>query len=95
MGFRTFVKKMFTPATSPVPVVPVVAYPVHFAPTKDFFSKEFGSMYCHDYIYTVRPGNEKLANTVQQWVRENKVYLVKSKGLQAQVAHAEGIGEVK
>lgn len=46
---------------------------MQFTPVEDFDCPELGSVYCAGMTYTVRPGNEKLAAFVEQWVKDGWV----------------------
>jgi hypothetical protein len=46
---------------------------MRFRAEQDFFSPELMSSYVTGQLYTVRPGNDKLAQLVVQWLREGKV----------------------
>lgn len=47
----------------------------HFVALTDFSSDEFKSQYLKGMSYKVRPGNEKLAKAVEQWIADGKVQL--------------------
>lgn len=49
---------------------------MRFTPTRDFFSEAFDSYYVVGLQYTVRDGNTRLAEAVQQWVAEGTVQIL-------------------
>jgi len=63
-----------------------------FEALEDFWSSEMQSMYGKGLRYTILPGNEKLAEQVTQWVLDNKVKFIFTKGTQP--ATILGIGMV-
>jgi len=73
----SFIKNLFKSSTTPY-VSPVSTTNVLFTPYHDFFSAELQSQYVAGLIYTVRPGNAKLALQVGTWVLEKKVKIVDS-----------------
>jgi hypothetical protein len=48
---------------------------MQFTPISDFYSDEFNSHYLVGLSYTVRPGDDKLAALVPQWIKAGKVRL--------------------
>ena len=67
---------------------------MQFTPLKDFFSEEFQSHYLVGLSYTVRPGDDKLAALVPQWIKEGKVRLGAS-GAPLEAAKVVGSGKIK
>lgn len=49
---------------------------MRFTPLKDFFSKELRSGYVTGQVYTVRPGNERLAAAVDQMAKDGMVRVI-------------------
>ncbi len=44
-----------------------------FVALKTFFSSEFKSEYVEGLTYTIRPGNDKLAELATKWAEEGKI----------------------
>ena len=67
-----------------------------FRPTEDFFSEAFGSQYCKGLTYTLKPGNDRLARYLAEWVAKGMVTIddptVEKAGTQP--AALGGVGEV-
>ena len=57
--------------------------PYLFIPTQTFFSEAFGSQYTKGRTYTVRDGNTRLHEAVQQWAAEKKVQIKQRRSLSA------------
>lgn len=57
----------------------MIKTPFVFTPTKDFFSPETRSFYSVGLTYTVRPGNEALAEQVEKWLKDSSVQEVTGK----------------
>ena len=76
----TFLKSLFKSSTTPVLTQPAisVAENVLFTPLYNFFSEELKSQYVTGQLYTVRPGNQKLARFVEKWITDNQVRIVDS-----------------
>lgn len=49
---------------------------MQFTPLEDFFSDELQSQYCAGQNYTVRPGNDRLAELVAAWAAVSRVSIV-------------------
>ena len=47
-----------------------------FVCEKDFECPKTGNIYVKGYKYTVRPGNEILANRLVKWIKEGKASIV-------------------
>lgn len=78
---------------------------IQFTPLKDFTSEELRSVYCAGLSYTIRPGNKKLAELVQVWLKEGKVRLgppdvpmesakVSGEGTVTETINASDVGKV-
>lgn len=74
-----------------------MSQPVTFIPTEDFFSEAFGSQYCKDMTYTIRPDNERLLRYATEWAKEGKVIIKEPNQPQpgTQPATLGGNGEVR
>jgi len=49
---------------------------MQFTPLEDFVDEETETHYLVGFVYTLRPGNTRLAKSLSQWLREGQVKLV-------------------
>ncbi len=56
--------------------IPSAAVLYKFRALKDFWSDAFQSQYVVNGVYSVRQGNEKLAEAVVQWIPQGKVEIL-------------------
>ncbi len=47
-----------------------------FVPTRDFVEAELESVYMKGYMYSLREGNEKLAEFVEEWTKSGLVKII-------------------
>lgn len=91
---NNFFSNLFWPKKETPQVTPSPESPRFFSPNYNFESKELGSSYCKDLIYTIRPGNEKLAKLVdEKWAPKGMVRFVSAHpNQQALKSHQLGAG---
>lgn len=68
---------------------------INFTPLVDFHDDDLRSDYCVGLSYRIRPGNERLAAKVEQWLAEKKVRLGVADNQPAATAKVRGAGTVK
>lgn len=67
---------------------------VIFTPLADFSDADLRSAYCVGLNYTLKPGNDALANKVEEWLAAGKVRLGAADGTKAGNAKLSGTGTV-
>lgn len=72
-----------------------MADPVSFTPLESFSDEDLRSAYVVGFNYTVRPGNERLAKKVSEWLEAGKVRLGTADGTNSARASVKGSGFVK
>lgn len=92
MSFKEWLNKLLSNPVPPVEVPAALDLPRFFSPNYNFESKELGSSYCKDLIYTIRPGNEKLAKLVdEKWAPKGMIrFLAAHPNQVAQKSHNLG-----
>jgi hypothetical protein len=65
---------------------------MRFEALQNFHSPEMGSSYCTGLKYTVRPGNEKLAEMVSKWEDEKLVRVIREVSVRATVTAIGKVG---
>lgn len=67
---------------------------MQFTPLKDFRDEELRSVYCVGLSYTVRPGDELLAQKLPGWIEQGLVRLGAPDSPQPTAARISGGGDV-
>lgn len=68
--------------------------PVGFTPTGDFWSDEFQSQYVAGLLYTIQPGNMRLARAVEGWLKDGNVKLAETQTAATPPARMYGAGQI-
>ena len=64
-----------------------------FTPLADFFSPDLQSGYCKGLTYTIRPGNERLAELATEWAAAGMIEFVDAPA--TPTVRLSGVAEVK